>query len=126
MQEAEAAVAEAEVRYTDAVAPDSIVLGRPPTAEQRRIALTRSGLQSARVRLERAKLERERAVIESPFEGMVDRVDRTTGERVQAGETLTRVVNLNASAKAISTWQMPSAAYVGEGGELDMHQLFII
>ncbi len=94
--EAEAAVAEAEVRYTDAVAPDSIVLGRAPTAEQRRIALTRSGLQAARVRLDRAKLERERAVIEAPFDGMVDRVDRTTGERVQAGETLTRVVNLNA------------------------------
>lgn len=94
--EAEAAVAEAEVRYQDAVAPDSIVLGRPPTAEQRRIALTRSGLQAARVRLDRAKLERERATIEAPFDGMVDRVDRTTGERVQAGETLTRVVNLSA------------------------------
>ena len=94
--EAEAAVAEAEVRYQDAVAPDSIVLGRPPTPEQRRIALTRSGLQAARVRLDRAKLERERAAIVAPFDGMVDRVDRTTGERVQAGEAMTRVVNLNA------------------------------
>jgi membrane fusion protein, multidrug efflux system len=96
VQEAEAAVAEAEVRYQDAVAPDSIVLGRAPTPEQRRIALTRSGLQAARVRLDRAKLERERATIVAPFDGMVDRVDRTTGERVQAGEAMTRVVNLNA------------------------------
>lgn len=94
--EAEAAVAEAEVRYQDAVAPDSIVLGRAPTPEQRRIALTRSGLQAARVRLDRAKLERERSTIVAPFDGMVDRVDRTTGERVQAGEAMTRVVNLNA------------------------------
>jgi HlyD family secretion protein len=92
--EAEAAVAEAEVRYQDAVAPDSIVLGRPPSPEQRRIALTRSGLQAARVRLDRAKLERERAVLVAPFDGMVDRVDRATGERIQAGETLTRVVSL--------------------------------
>ena len=96
VQEAEAAVAEAEVRYQDAIAPDSIVLGRPPSPEQRRIALTRSGLQTARVRLERARLERERATIEAPFAGMVDRVDRAAGERVQGGETLTRVVNLGA------------------------------
>ncbi|MBC7897681.1 MAG: efflux RND transporter periplasmic adaptor subunit [Cytophagaceae bacterium] len=94
--EAEAAVAEAEVRYQDAIAPDSIVLGRAPSDEQRRIALTRSGLQSARVRLDRAKLERERATITAPFDGMVDRVDRSAGERVSAGETLTRVVNLAA------------------------------
>lgn len=96
VQEAEAAVAEAEVRYVDAIAPDSIVLGRAPTDEQRRIALARSGLPGARVRLDRAKLERERAVITAPFDGMVDRVDRTMGERVQSGETITRVVNLNA------------------------------
>jgi HlyD family secretion protein len=96
VREAEAAVSEAEIRYQDAIAPDSIVLGRAPTDEQRRIALARSGLPGARVRLERARLERERAVITAPFDGMVDRVDRTTGERVQAGETLTRVVNLGA------------------------------
>ena len=96
VKEAEAAAAEAEIRYVDAIAPDSIVLGRAPTEEQRRIALARSGLPAARVRLDRAKLERERAVIVAPFDGMVDRVDRTTGERVQSGETLTRVVNLNA------------------------------
>ena len=96
VQEAEAAVAEAEVRYQDAIAPDSIVLGKAPSPELRRIALTRSGLQAARVRLERSKLERERAVIVAPFDGMVDRVDRANGERVQAGETLTRVVNLAA------------------------------
>lgn len=96
VKEAEAAVAEAEIRYVDAIAPDSIVLGRAPTDEQRRIALARSGLPAARVRLDKAKLERERAIITAPFDGMVDRVDRTTGERVQAGETLTRVVNLAA------------------------------
>ena len=96
VQEAEAAVDEAQVRYQDAVAPDSIVLGRPPSPEQRRIALTRSGLQTARVRLERAKLERERATITAPYNGMVDRVDISVGERVAAGASITRVVNLNA------------------------------
>lgn len=96
VKEAEAAIDEAQVRYQDAVAPDSIVLGRPPSDEQRRIALTRSGLMSARVRLERAKLDRERATIDAPYAGMVDRVDVSMGERVAAGEPVTRVVNLDA------------------------------
>lgn len=96
VQEAEAAVDESQVRYQDAVAPDSIVFGRPPTPEQRRIALIRSGLMTARVRLERAKLERERATIVAPYDGMVDRVDVSAGERIAPGESITRVVNLNA------------------------------
>jgi HlyD family secretion protein len=94
--EAQAALDQSQVQYQDMIAPDSIVTGKPPTPEQRRIALARSGVQGARVRLDRANLDRERSVILAPFDGMVDRVDRTTGERVSAGETLTRVVNLAA------------------------------
>lgn len=95
VDEAAAAVSEAEVRYADAIVPDSIVTGKGPSPDQRRIALTRSGLQAARVRLERARLDKERATIVAPFAGMVDRVDIATGERVQAGESLTRVVNID-------------------------------
>ena len=94
VEEAEAGVAEAQVRYYDNIAPDSIVLKKPPSDEQRRIALARSGLQTARVRLERARFDRDRANIVAPFDGMVDRVDHATGERVTAGETITRVVDL--------------------------------
>lgn len=94
IQEAEAAVAEAEVRFADYVVPDSIVTGKPPTPEQRRIALTRSGLGTAKVRLEKAKLDRERANIIAPFPGMVDRLDVAAGERVQTGESITTVVSL--------------------------------
>ncbi len=96
VQEAQAAVDEAEVRYQDVIAPDSIVTGKAPSDQLRRIALTRSGLQGARVRLDKAKFERERSRIVAPFDGMVDRVDRSAGERVAAGETITRVVNLGA------------------------------
>jgi HlyD family secretion protein len=94
VQEAEAAVAEAEVRFADYIVPDSIVTGKAPTADQRRIALTRSGLGTARVRLEKAKLDRERAIITAPFAGMVDRLDVAVGERVQTGEAITTVVSL--------------------------------
>ncbi|MGQ0641322.1 MAG: efflux RND transporter periplasmic adaptor subunit [Gemmatimonadaceae bacterium] len=94
IQEAEAAVAEADVRFADAVIPDSIVTGKGPTPEQRRIALARSGLAGAKVRLERAKLDRERATITAPFAGMVDKLDVAAGERVQTGEAITTVVSL--------------------------------
>lgn len=116
VQEAEAAVAEAEVRYTDAVAPDSIILNRAPTAEQRRIAMSRSGLQSARVRLERARLDRERVAIVAPFDGMIDRVDRTVGERVAPGETITRVINLTALRIEASVLEH-DLPLIREGGE---------
>ncbi len=96
VRESEAAVAEAEVRYQDAIAPDSIVLGRPPTEAQRRIALARSGMQSARVRLEKSLLDRERASIIAPYDGMIDRVSVSVGERVQPGTMVTRIVNLGA------------------------------
>ncbi|MGH7714046.1 MAG: efflux RND transporter periplasmic adaptor subunit [Gemmatimonadaceae bacterium] len=94
VQEAEAAVAEAEVRFADDIVPDSIVTGKAPTAEQRRIALARSGLGGAKARLEIAKLNRERATITAPFAGMVDKLDVAPGERIQAGEPITTVVSL--------------------------------
>ncbi len=94
MKQAEADVAAARVRYRDTYYPDSVVTGRVPTDEQRRTALARSGLQGAEVALERSKLDRERATVESPFDGMVDRVDAAMGVRVSTGELLMRVVNL--------------------------------
>jgi membrane fusion protein, multidrug efflux system len=115
-QEAAAAVAEAEVRFQDATVPDSVVSGKGPTPEQRKIALTRSGLQAARVRLERAKLERERAVIVAPFDGMVDRVDVAPGERLQAGESITRVVNLGELRIEAAVLEH-DLALIKEGGE---------
>ena len=94
VREAEEAIGEAEVRYRDAIVPDSIVTKQAPTEEQRRNATTRAGLASARVRLDKAKLDLERSVIVAPFAGVVDRVEVAAGERVQAGDLLTTVVDL--------------------------------
>lgn len=94
IKQAEAAVAEAELRYLDNFVPDSIATGKGPSEERRRNAFTRSGLQSAKLRLEQAKLDRERATIEAPFAGMVDRVDVAPGERVSAGASITHVVDV--------------------------------
>ena len=94
VQQAEADLARAQVQYRDFYYPDSVVTGRIPTEEQRRTAIARSGLQGAQVALEKAKLDREKATVVSPFDGMVDRVDAAPGVRVSSGEMLMRVVNL--------------------------------
>ncbi len=94
VREAEAAVEQAEVQYADNVVPDSIVTGRPVTEERRRNAIARSGLGAARVRLERARLDRERAVISAPFDGVVDAVAVAPGERVASGQDATTVVDV--------------------------------
>ncbi|HXE58577.1 MAG TPA: biotin/lipoyl-binding protein, partial [Gemmatimonadales bacterium] len=85
VQEAQAAVEEAQVRYVDYLV-DSLVTGEPPSEERRRNALVRSGLNAAKVRLEKARLARERATITAPFEGVVDRVDVAVGERLGSGQ----------------------------------------
>src|SRR5690606_2558583 len=92
--EAQASVDQAEVQYNDNIVPDSIVSGQPPSEERRRNALARSGLAGARVRLEQAKLDRDRAVITAPFAGVIDRVNVAAGERLSAGAEVTTVVNI--------------------------------
>jgi len=104
VDEAEAAVSQAEVSYNDNIIPDSIVSGRAPTEERRRNALARSGLAAARVRLERARDDRKRAVIGAPFTGVIDRVDVAVGERVAPGQdiaTVVDVVNLRIEAAVL-------------------------
>jgi RND family efflux transporter MFP subunit len=94
VRQAEALVAEAQVRYNDLVVPDSVVTGQSVPPDRRENARNRSGLVGAEVGLEKAKLDRERAVIAAPFNGTVDQVDVAPGERVGAGESVATVVDV--------------------------------
>jgi HlyD family secretion protein len=94
VREAQAAVDQANMTYRDNIEPDSIVSGKAPSEERRQNALARSGLSAARVRLERAKYERERGDITAPFDGIVDRVDVAAGERVSAGPDVATIVDM--------------------------------
>ena len=114
--QAEADVERARVQYRDTYYPDSVVTGRVPTEEQRRTAMARSGLQSALVALDRARYEREKATVLSPFDGMVDRVDIADGMRVSAGENLLRVVSLGMLRIEAQVLEH-DLALVKEGGE---------
>ena len=94
VKDAEAGFDRAMQTFRESYYPDSVVTGKVPTEEQRRTAMIRAGVPSAQVALDRAKLEREKATVISPFDGLVDQVMIAVGMRVSAGELLTRVVNL--------------------------------
>lgn len=96
VRDAEAGLERAMQTFRESYYPDSVVTGRVPTEEQRRTAMVRAGVPSAQVALDRAKLEREKATVISPFDGLVDQVQVAVGMRVTSGELLTRVVNLAA------------------------------
>ena len=94
VKDAEAQLDRAMQTFRESYYPDSVVTGRVPTEEQRRTAMIKAGVPGAQVALDRAKLEREKATVISPFDGLVDQVVVAVGMRVSTGETLTRVVNL--------------------------------
>ena len=95
VREAQVGVDEAALRYEEFIVMDSIAMRRPSSVSYRRVANTRSGLAAAKVKLERAQLDRERAVIAAPFSGVVDRVTVAVGERVSAGQEVTSVVDMD-------------------------------
>ena len=116
VREAEAALAEARIRYRGNLASDSILLGPGQEEERRQNALTLSGVPGAQVRLERAELERERSVITAPFDGVIERVDVAAGSRVSAGGalvTMVDVTNLRIEAQVLEH-DLP---YIKVGGD---------
>jgi RND family efflux transporter MFP subunit len=94
VQEAEASLRQAQLQLLDNILPDSLVSGRPVSGERLRNAEIRSGVESARVRLEKARLDQERSVIAAPFDGVLDDLRVAPGERLTAGQEIAKVVDL--------------------------------
>ncbi len=84
----------ANLRYREEIVPESLATGRAPNEERRASAMLKAGVEGARVRLERAQLDQERAIIRAPFAGRVEDVLVATGERVNAGAPVTTVVDV--------------------------------
>ena len=95
VEEAEAALRQAQLSVLDNTLPDSMLTGRPVTGERLRNAEVRAGLEAARARLDRAKLDRERAEIIAPFDGTMDDVRVSPGQRVNAGQEIGKLVDLD-------------------------------
>ena len=94
VREAEAALAEAEIRLSGNLSSDSILLGPGQDTVRARNAVVLSGVPAAEVRLERAKLDRERVAVTAPFDGVIDRMDVATGERLSVGQDIATVVDM--------------------------------
>ncbi|MBL0937402.1 MAG: efflux RND transporter periplasmic adaptor subunit [Gemmatimonadaceae bacterium] len=104
VREAAARSDEAEQRFLESYVPESLVTGRGPTPEQRRALMNKAGLSGARLVLERAKYEQERAVIRSPVAGTIDAIDIAVGEKLSTGQQLLTVVdtrNLRVEAQVL-------------------------
>lgn len=94
LQEAEVSLRERQQAYEDLYRPDSAATGEMPAQNRLDAFVIRSGLAAARVRLERAKLERSRATIRAPFAGVVDRVQAVPGDLLGAGAEISTLVDL--------------------------------
>jgi membrane fusion protein, multidrug efflux system len=94
VREAESQVGEALGRYRDVLLGDDTTDAAPAALERRRNARVRTGVDGAEARLERAKLDRERATFRAPFGGTVDQVHAVVGQRVGAGDAIATVVDL--------------------------------
>lgn len=95
VREAQARADEAEQRFLESYVPESLVTGRGPTPEQRRALMNKAGLTGARLQLERARYEQDRAIVRSPVAGTVDLVEVAVGEKLSAGQILLTVVDLS-------------------------------
>lgn len=94
VREAEAALAEAQIRLSGNLSSDAILLGPGQDTVRARNAVALSGVPAAEVRLERARLDRERAAVMAPFDGVVDQVSVSTGERLSAGQDIATIVDM--------------------------------
>ena len=116
VREAEAALDEARTRLLDALVGDDPADTSAAAAQRRQGARMRSGIAGAEARLERARLDRERATITAPFGGVVDRVGVVAAQRVGAGEEIARLVDLGSLTIEASVLEH-DLPYVRAGGQ---------
>jgi RND family efflux transporter MFP subunit len=94
LAEAEVNLKERTQQYEDLYRPDSAATGVMPSQTRLDAFVIRSGLAAARVRLDRARLARERSSILAPFTGVVDRITTVAGDRLNAGQEIGALVDL--------------------------------
>jgi membrane fusion protein (multidrug efflux system) len=116
VREAEASLEEARMRLQDALIGDAPDDTSEVARGRREGARRRSGIGGAEARLERARLDRERAVITAPFGGTVDRVGVVAAQRVGPGEEIARLVDLSALTIEASVIEH-DLPYVRAGGQ---------
>jgi len=85
VRQAEASLAETQIRLQDALVGDDPADSSEVALRRREGARARAGVAGAEARLEVARLDRERATLLAPFGGVVDRVGVVAAQRLAAG-----------------------------------------
>ena len=94
VEQAQAGLEDAKLKLLDNTIGDSIVTGKPVTGERLRSAEIRAGLDRAKSELEKTKLLRERATIVAPFDGVIEELKVSVGERLAQGQEVAKIVDL--------------------------------
>jgi HlyD family secretion protein len=95
VQEAQAAVRDAEAKFREQTLFDERITDAATREERARVARAKSGLEGAEVRLRRAQLDLQRTRLGAPFAGRVADVKVVPGQWVQQGAELMTVVDLD-------------------------------
>ncbi|MEO8449115.1 MAG: efflux RND transporter periplasmic adaptor subunit [Gemmatimonadota bacterium] len=94
VDQAQARLEKAKLDLLDNTLADSIVTGKALVGELLRNAEIRAGIDGAKADLEKAKLERDRSVITAPFDGVIDEIKVSLGERLSSGQEIGRIVDI--------------------------------
>ncbi|HEY7768997.1 efflux RND transporter periplasmic adaptor subunit [Longimicrobium sp.] len=95
VEEAEAALREAQSKYREATLFDEQITDASVRADRQAAARARSGLDAADVRLRRARLDLARTRLGAPFAGRVASLKVVPGQWVRQGDELMTVVSLD-------------------------------
>jgi RND family efflux transporter MFP subunit len=95
VQEARAGVRDAEAKFRELTLFDDRIPDAATRAERERIARARSGLETAEVRLRRARLDLERTRLSAPFAGRIADLKVVPGQWVRPGDELMTVMDLH-------------------------------
>ena len=95
VRDADASLAQARATYRERTLFDDQIEDPEVRAERERVARAQSGLDQAEVALERAQLQLTRSRVAAPFSGRVANLLVSLGHRVQAGDELMTIVDLD-------------------------------
>jgi RND family efflux transporter MFP subunit len=93
--EAEASLRQAEATFREITMFDDRITDAAMRAERERSARTKSGLETASIRVEKAKLDLSRTELRAPFGGRVASVKVVPGQWVTQGTELLTIVDIN-------------------------------
>lgn len=95
VEEARAAVRDAQAKFQEMTLFDDRIADAATRADRARIARSKSGLETAEVRLRRAQLDLARTRLGAPFAGRIATLKVVPGQWVRAGDELMTVVDLD-------------------------------